>query len=87
MEIAIRDEIFDILCQMSDRQVDRNVKDRLKKFIGRPDAEIKNELLALIDDIVYFSWTSNQEIKALEQIWFECGGSKEELKNRKLPSR
>ena len=84
MEVADRDEMFNILCEMSDRQVDRKVKDRLKAFLGRPNEEIKDELLGLVDDIVFYSWTSDFEIKVLEQIWCGCGGSMQELHSRKV---
>jgi hypothetical protein len=67
---------------MSDRQVDPAVKTRLATLRGRANADIKDELLGLIDDIVYCSWTSDFEIMVLETIWFGVGGSKEELSER-----
>jgi len=79
---AKRDEMFGILCKMSDRQVDQAVKDRLQTFIGRTNEEIKDELLGLIDDSVFCAWTSDFEIRVMERIWFEIGGSKEELAER-----
>lgn len=82
MDVEKRDEMFGILCKMSDRQVDPAVKARLQGFIGRPNEEVKDELLGLIDDTVYCSWTSNFEIQVMESIWFEIGGSPEELKER-----
>lgn len=59
MNIAVRDEIFGTLCELSDRQCDPHVKDRLKTFIGRSNDDVKDELLGLIDDCVYAAWTSN----------------------------
>lgn len=82
MEVEKRDEMFNILSGMSDRQVDPAAKARLKTLIGRPNAEIKDELLGLIDDIVYCAWTSDFEIRVLETIWFNIGGSPEELAQR-----
>lgn len=84
MVVEARDKMFDILCQMSDRQVDPKAKERIKALMGRPNEEIKDELLGLIDDIVYCSWTSSFEIKVLETIWMGCGGTKEELHNRSV---
>ena len=82
MEIDKRDEMFDMISGMSDRQVDPAVKTRLATLRGRANADIKDELLGLIDDIVYCSWTSDFEIMVLETIWFGVGGSKEELSER-----
>src|SRR4051812_45273731 len=82
MEVAFRDETFELLCQISDQQVDAAVKRRLKAFRGRPNEEVKDELLGLIDDIVYCAWTSDFELKALYVIWLEIGGSEEELAER-----
>jgi hypothetical protein len=82
IEVVARDEMFNILCQMSDRQVDQQVKDRLKTFMGRPNAEIKDELLGLIDDSVYCAWTSDFEIRVMDTIWMGIGGSDQELKER-----
>ena len=83
MEIQDRDEMFNMICQMSDQQVDENVKRRLQKLIGRPNTDIKDELLGLIDDIAFYAWTSNFEIQALHVIWLNIGGSEEELSKRK----
>ena len=82
IEVVDRDEMFNILCQMSDRQVDKQVKCRLNTFMGRPNAEIKDELLGLIDDSVYCAWTSDFEIAVMNIIWMEIGGSEQELKER-----
>lgn len=82
IEVAARDEMFNILCQLSDRQCDPHVKARLKTFIGRPNEEIKDELLGLIDDSVYCAWTSDFEIKVMDTIWMGIGGSDQELKER-----
>ena len=82
MEADKRDEMFDMLCSMSDRQVDPQVKARLKTLKGRPNEEIKDELLGLIDDIVYCAWTSDFEIKVLNAMWEQIGGSKEQLAER-----
>ncbi len=82
MEVAKRDEIFGVLREMSDRQVDPAVKKRLLTLIGRPNEDIKDELLGLIDDIAYFSWTSDFEIGVMHTIWCNIGGSELELQER-----
>ncbi len=82
MDQAKRDEMFGILCEMSDRQVDPKAKQRLRAFVGRTNEEIKDELLGLIDDIVHASWTSGFEIRCLHAMWCSIGGSDKELKER-----
>lgn len=82
MEVAERDKMFDLIAGMSDRQVDPQAKTRLKALMGRPNEEIKWELLGLIDDIAFYAWTSGFEIRVLHTIWLNVGGTEEELKNR-----
>lgn len=77
-----RDHMFDIICQMSDSQVDPVVKTTLKEFIGKPNEEVKDPLIDLLDKIVYSALTSDFEIKVLNYIWFEIGGTEEELSKR-----
>jgi hypothetical protein len=66
MSVSERDELFSIICEASDRQVDPIVKRRLESYIGKPHEEIKDLLLDLLDDIAYRSLTSNFEIMALD---------------------
>lgn len=80
-----RDEMFDIICKMSDHQVDPIVKNELKEFIGKPNEEVKDKLLILLDKIVHNALTSDFEIKILNFIWLDIGGKKEDLDNRKKP--
>lgn len=82
MEQKDRDEAFDLIAGMSDRQVDPQVKTRLKAMMGQPNEEIKDELLGLIDDIAFYAWTSDFEIRVLHTIWLNVGGTEEELRNR-----
>lgn len=77
MLIDARDNLFHILCQMSDNQVDPTVKERLEEFIGKPDEDILTPLLYLIDDCCYFSLTSEFEINVLDRIWKDIGGTEE----------
>lgn len=87
LEVKKRDEMFATIMEMSDRQVDPIVKNRLKSFLNRSNEDIKDELLGLIDDIVCCSWTSDFEISILNIIWMNIGGSKTELlkRNKQLP--
>lgn len=82
LDLATRDEAFGQLLSMSDRGVDEKAKIRIRTFLGRPNAEIKDELLGLIDDCVHAAWTSDFEIWAMNTIWENIGGSKEELQDR-----
>ena len=77
-----RDEIFGMICEMSHQQVEPVVKTRLKAMAGKSNEDIKDELLGLIDDIVFCSWTSGFEIKILDHVWHSIGGSQEELDSR-----
>ena len=74
-----RDEMFEIMIQMSDRQVDPQVKTRLKTFIGKPNEEVKDQLIDLINDVVHYALTSDFEIKVMDIIWKEIGGTQEDL--------
>lgn len=82
MNSSQRDGIFRQICQISDRQVDPQVKARLCALIGRTNEGIKDELLGLIDDIVFFAWTGDFESQVLQIVWRQIGGSDEELAAR-----
>lgn len=82
LDIEQRDKVFGIFCKLSDQQCDPVVKGRLQKMVGRPNVEIKDELLGIIDDAVYSSLTSGFEIAALRYIWDTIGGSAQELAER-----
>ena len=82
INIEERDKMIGILCSISDQQFDAAAKKRLSAMIGRPNEDIKDELLGLIDDCVYYSWSGGFEITTLRIIWEEIGGSPEELQAR-----
>jgi hypothetical protein len=82
MEESARDELIDILCKMSDRQVEPCVKPRLQAVKGRPNAEVLDEWMGIIDDCVYAAWTSDFEIKAMHMMWIGMGGTEESLAAR-----
>lgn len=77
-----RDEIFKMLCQLSDRQFDSSLKPRVLALVGRPNEDIKDELLQIIDDCINGALCSDFEIKVLNVVWLCCGGTDEELLNR-----
>lgn len=86
MNIEERDHMFDLICQMSDRQVDPYVKRRLPPLKSKPNEEIKDELLGIIDAIIYCAFTSSFELTMLQIIWKDIGGTNQELEDRtKLP--
>lgn len=82
MDIEFRDKTFELMLNISDAGFDALAKQRLKTFMGRPNEEIKDELLGLIDDIVYYAWSSSFELMVLDQVWKEIGGSQKELEER-----
>ena len=77
-----RDEMIDLLCQGSDRQIDDCVKPRLQALKGRANEDVKDELLGIIDDCVYAALTSDFTITAMNIMWENCGGTKQELQER-----
>ena len=85
MSTKHRDKILNTLCCMSDRQVDDKIKPKIRALIGRSNEDIKDDLLSIIDECVYGALTSDFEIRVLNIIWQQCGGTDEELKNRKSP--
>jgi hypothetical protein len=82
LDEEVRDDMLNVMCEMSDRQVDPKAKERMKLMLGRSNADIKDELLGLLDDIAFYAWTSDFEIRVLERIWFGCGGTQEEIQAR-----
>jgi hypothetical protein len=58
MSLKKRDELFNYIIPMSDREVDPIVKNSLKDMFGKPNNEIEDDLAKLIGDIRYFSLTS-----------------------------
>lgn len=78
------DAIFNCLLSMSNSQIDEKAKRRIEKLLGRSNEDIKDELLGLIDDMVFFSLASNIVIISLDYVWKSCGGTKEELRTRSV---
>lgn len=74
-----RDELFSILLEMSDLQFDGKAKEQLKNMVGRPNAEIRLELVALIDDCVRYSWVGCMELKALQFVHMKMGGTESDF--------
>lgn len=77
-----RDIVIDQMCKLSDNALDAMIKPRLQALRGRPDIEIKDELLGIIDDCVAGSLTSDLMIYCLRKMWERCGGTKEEIIER-----
>lgn len=84
LTIEHRDEMFGMICKMSDMQVDEAVKVRLRHFMGKPHDEIKDWLLGLIEDCRFASLTSSFEMQVLDTVWRCVGGTEEELENRRI---
>jgi hypothetical protein len=82
MEIKDRDEIFDIICRLSEQVLDPVVIPRLQALKNRSSEDIKDELLGIIDDIVFCAWSSDFIISVLHKVWISSGGKEEELTNR-----
>ena len=66
--IESRDQLFNLICGGNDREVDPQVKDRLREFLGKANDEVKDPLLGLIDDCVFCSLTSDAVICCLNFI-------------------
>jgi hypothetical protein len=87
IEESVRDEMIDNLCQLSDRQVEPCVKPRLQAIKGRPNKEVLDEWLGIIDDCVYAAWTSGFEIKVMHIMWLKMGGTEDALAQRNATFR
>jgi hypothetical protein len=79
----MRDKILDGLLHLSDRQFDPIAKEKVREIIGLPDEEAKKKLLFLVDDCVYGSLSSSFEIKVLDVLYRQAGGSDEEMEELK----
>lgn len=77
-----RDSMLGTICEMSDRAVDPQVKERLLHMIGKPNAEIKDDLIQLVDDAAHHSWMNGWMIHNLFEIWMNCGGTQREFSER-----
>lgn len=82
MEAIHRDEAIDILCKFPDQALEACVKPRLQAIKGRPNSEVLDEWLGIIDDCVFAAWTSDFMIRSLHVIWLEIGGTEEFLNQR-----
>ena len=70
-----RDEILNTLLKMSDQQFDSMAKDSVRKIIGNTNENALVPILYLLDDCVHGSLCSNFEIKVLNLIYDNIGGS------------
>lgn len=77
MSQDLRNKSIEILCKLSDRQFDPIAKNRLAALAGKPDAEAREELKAIIDMCVFGSLCSSFELKALDALWRDAGGVQE----------
>ena len=82
-----RDKILNGLLQLSDRQFDPHAKEGVKKIIGMKDnEEARKEILFLLDECVFGSLCSDFEIRVLDILYRQAGGTDEEMKEL-LPER
>jgi len=79
MDIETRNKALEILCSMSDRQVDPQAKFRIRPMLIMSNEELIEPLLYLLDDCCYYSWTSDFEIMVLDHIWKQIGGKSEDM--------
>lgn len=64
----IEPEIIDELCNMSDRQIDDSIKDRLQAISGRNAEDVAPEVQKILDDCVRYSLVSDFVIRVLEMF-------------------
>lgn len=81
------DELIDLLCTGSDRQIDPCIFPRLQALKGKPDGDIKDELLAILDDCAYGSLASDFVMHVLHVMWLNAGGTEGELRARRHAGR
>jgi len=77
MKVENRDKLIDVLCEGPDVQIDESVKQRLRTLKAQSNEDIIEQLLAIIDDCVYCSLTSDFTLRALHAMWLQCGGKEE----------
>lgn len=62
-------EMISMLCKLSDRQLDKQIKDKLKELIDKPKEVVKVEILKCIDDCQMYSLSSSFEIGAMKAMY------------------
>jgi hypothetical protein len=77
------DELLETFTHAPESQLDPSVIPRIKDLIGKPAKDIKDPLLKIIDDCVRYSLASSFTITTLHVVWLNCGGTEQELKERK----
>ena len=74
MDEETRDKALEIICQMSDRELDQAAITRLKPLLGLPNDQMKDALHDILDDCVFYAWGSGRMIIMLDILWRACGG-------------
>lgn len=74
------DDLLEMLCEGSDRQIDDCIKPRLLALRGRSCAEAKGDLLGIIGDCINGSLCSSFVLTTLQLVLYVdfCGGKPEE---------
>ena len=62
-------EMISMLCNLSDRQLDKQIKDRLKELVDKPKEVVKVEILKCIDDCQTYSLSSSFEILIMKTMY------------------
>lgn len=87
--LPIPNELIDTLCSGSDRQIDEELKPRLKALKGREDDGVKEEVLQIIGDCINYSLCSGFVLTVLQTVIYVdmCGGNIDEAvgKIRSIP--
>lgn len=76
-----QNEFIHLVCSMSDREVDPTVKTRLAALRNKPNSEIIEEWLSILDDCCNYALTNDFIISCLSAAWTMMGGT-DELKKQ-----
>jgi len=74
---AMRDATLRLFLDAPDGQFDEDAKPRVEELIGLSDEDLLKPMVFLMDDCVYFSWTSGFALRTLNFLFEEAGGNPE----------
>lgn len=68
------DNILTLVSEMSERQIDKKMVDKLNQLIGKSDEEVKTGLLEILDYCSAFSLANGFVVVSLHAAWDMLGG-------------
>ena len=75
MTVETADEMIEIICKMSDRQISTGAIPLLKSAVGKEGDDRRDILKKFLDTCMYGTLASSFVISAVEIQWREFGGT------------